>query len=221
MLPSKVTLMILVGIVMWMIFSTRCEGYTPGNVKNCKNKANKILWDTHDFRPRIETKDASGNVVWKCPSGWQGTGCDWDMKELGNEYKEYEKKQCRRKKTKRQSEEADGSKCTSNADCIKGRNCSYDGYCYDKDNMVENASSICTRNSHCSTGRKCQKSEGGSSGICTSTSSEPQPIDASIGAAPAAAPAALLKGGKACDWHSECESGKCDCGVAGYCTCKK
>jgi ribosomal 50S subunit-associated protein YjgA (DUF615 family) len=60
----------------------------------CKDMTAKSLWDQYDFRSRIQNKN--GN--WRCPKGWEDTGCTWDINGQGKS-KEFDKKQCRRKKT--------------------------------------------------------------------------------------------------------------------------
>ena len=55
--------------------------------KLCRVKAKRSLWSKYDWQTRIKVGD-----VWKCPLGWQGTGCDWGMGT------EFELKQCRRLK---------------------------------------------------------------------------------------------------------------------------
>ena len=60
----------------------------------CRKMASKNLWDKYDWTSRVMNKN-----VWKCPSGWQNTGCSWGMGS------EFEKKQCRRKKSGRTSED--------------------------------------------------------------------------------------------------------------------
>jgi len=126
------------------------ESFTDADKKLCRVKAKRSLWSKYDWTTRIKGTDG----VWKCPSGWQGTACDWGMGT------EFEQKQCRRLKSVRIETEGTNNTCASNTDCSKGRNCSYDGICYDKDVMKENSKGYCNRNSHCSTGRECKKPGG-------------------------------------------------------------
>ena len=118
--------------------------------KLCRTKAKKSVWSKYDWQVRIKGTDGT----WKCPVGWEGTGCDWGM---GTEFQE---KQCRRLKSTRIETEGTNNTCASNLDCSEGRNCSYDGICYDKNGMRESSKGYCNRNSHCSTGRKCTRPGG-------------------------------------------------------------
>ena len=71
------------------------ESYeTKVDKTKCRKMAHRKLWSTYDWTSRVMNKGA-----WKCPSGWQNTGCTWEM---GNEF---EKKQCRRKKSETTSED--------------------------------------------------------------------------------------------------------------------
>ena len=81
------------------------ESYeTKVDKTKCRKMAHRKLWSTYDWTSRVMNKGA-----WKCPSGWQNTGCTWEM---GNEF---EKKQCRRKKSETTSED----KNTKRSDTIK------------------------------------------------------------------------------------------------------
>lgn len=63
------------------------ESFEMADKKLCRVKAKRSLWSKYDWQPRIKVGD-----VWKCPLGWQGTGCNWGMGT------EFEQKQCRRLK---------------------------------------------------------------------------------------------------------------------------
>lgn len=85
-----VYVVILVSIYLMFAKQSASESF-EGDVadkKLCRIKAKRSIWKKYDWQSRIETDDG-----WKCPLGWQGTGCDWGMGT------EFEQKQCRRLKT--------------------------------------------------------------------------------------------------------------------------
>ena len=59
-----------------------------GDKDKCRSKAKKSLWAQYDWRQR-----KLNNGKWKCDRGWEDTGCSWTMG------KEFETKQCRRKRS--------------------------------------------------------------------------------------------------------------------------
>ena len=59
-----------------------------GDKTRCRSKTKKSLWAQYDWRRR-----KLNNGKWKCDRGWEDTGCSWTMG------KEFETKQCRRKRS--------------------------------------------------------------------------------------------------------------------------
>jgi len=76
-------------LAVYLMYTKQSESF-EGDVndkKLCRTKAKRSLWSKYDWQARIQTDDG-----WKCPLGWEGTGCTWGMGT------EFEQKQCRRKK---------------------------------------------------------------------------------------------------------------------------
>jgi hypothetical protein len=84
---------------------TNTTNTNENDKKRCRKMAAKKLWGQYNWTKRILH---SGK--WKCPSGWQGTGCTWKMGT------EFEQKQCRRKKsgTERPTERGAGRTVATN-----------------------------------------------------------------------------------------------------------
>jgi hypothetical protein len=185
---------IIIAIVLLQMLNST-EGWTSREKKNCERKANKKNWGKFWWTRRIQT--ANG---WKCPSGWDDTGCTWNMDLPG-----LEGKQCRLKKSKRASKE--GSTCKSNKECSNGRKCSYSGFCHDKDS-VESPNGQCKRNDQCNGKRKCKN------GRCYDPDPAPAPApvywQGLASREQESSPAPVGKGtGSSCSSNSECSSNIC------------
>jgi hypothetical protein len=87
-MKSFIALYVVLAMVVSLL--SFAEQYTPPTIDKarCRKNTAKKLWGKYDFTRRIKS---SGE--WKCPNGWENTGCTWQMG------KEFEQKQCRRKKT--------------------------------------------------------------------------------------------------------------------------
>lgn len=150
--------------VVWM--HRRQDAFTEESKATCRDNTKRSVWGDYDWQTRRWYADTKR---WGCPKGWEDTKCDWGM---GNEF---QKKQCRRKKSVR-AEKEDTSKCTSNVDCEDGRRCSYYGYCHGKESL-ENAAGTCSRNSHCRPDRACVGSTpNGPPGTCRDPEPAPAPL---------------------------------------------
>jgi hypothetical protein len=87
----KYTTLVYILIALLAMFIVRGQKESLASTTDktkCRKMAKKSLWKDYDFTRRILNKGE-----WKCPKGWENTGCTWDMG------KEFEGKQCRRKKT--------------------------------------------------------------------------------------------------------------------------
>lgn len=94
-MQSLLMVYIVFALAIYLLYIFTKESYeTKVDKTKCRKMAHKKLWSTYDWTRRVMNKDG-----WKCPSGWQNTGCTWEM---GNEF---EQKQCRRKKSETTSED--------------------------------------------------------------------------------------------------------------------
>jgi hypothetical protein len=75
-------------IVYAMAWTEGFENDADGDKATCRGNAKKSLWKQYDFRQR-----KLNNGKWKCDQGWEDTACNWGMG------KEFETKQCRRKRS--------------------------------------------------------------------------------------------------------------------------
>lgn len=171
--------LILLVVLMWTLKGSR-EGFSDAVFNKCKkNLGKRSDWLKYDYTKREMTRTGK----WKCPQGWEDTGCDWGMDKNGKDG-DYINKQCRRVKSVRVETEGANNTCASNTDCTKGRNCGYDGICYDKNLMKEDSKGYCNRDSQCVTGRKCTKPGGKDDkgvtykGTCQGTATAVQPAPA-------------------------------------------
>jgi len=94
-MQSLLMVYVVFALAIYLLYIFTKESYeTKVDETKCRKMAHKKLWSTYDWTSRVMNKGG-----WKCPSGWQNTGCTWEM---GNEF---EQKQCRRKKSETTSED--------------------------------------------------------------------------------------------------------------------